>query len=60
VALQHEIDHLNGKVFVEYLSRLKRDVIKKKMVRIQQTSDDYYREQHEEDDEDELDEAASG
>ena len=59
VALQHEIDHLNGKVFVEYLSRLKRDVIKKKMVRIQETSDDYYKEQHEEDDQDEMNEASA-
>jgi len=32
--LQHEIDHLDGKVFVEYLSKLKRDVIKRKMLRI--------------------------
>jgi len=31
VCLQHEIDHLNGHVFVEYLSRLKQDRIKTKM-----------------------------
>lgn len=31
VALQHEIDHLDGKVFVEYLSKLKRDLIRGKM-----------------------------
>ncbi|MDN0075753.1 peptide deformylase [Crenobacter sp. SG2303] len=31
VCLQHEIDHLNGHVFVEYLSRLKQDRIKAKM-----------------------------
>tara|TARA_Y100000589_G_C27059057_1_gene590552 strand:+ start:311 stop:925 length:615 start_codon:yes stop_codon:yes gene_type:complete len=31
VALQHEIDHLDGKVFVQYLSRLKRDSVKRKM-----------------------------
>jgi peptide deformylase len=36
VALQHELDHLNGKVFVEYLSRLKRDGIRRKMVRLKQ------------------------
>ncbi|MCC6812398.1 MAG: peptide deformylase [Deltaproteobacteria bacterium] len=52
VAIQHELDHLNGKVFVEYLSRLKRDVIKKKMQKIQQTSDDYYKEQREDADDD--------
>jgi peptide deformylase len=37
VALQHELDHLNGKVFVEYLSRLKRDGIRRRMVRLKQT-----------------------
>ena len=31
VCIQHEIDHLNGKVFVEYLSRLKQDRIKTKL-----------------------------
>ena len=30
-AIQHEIDHLHGKVFVEGLSRLKQDRIKKKI-----------------------------
>ena len=34
VCLQHEIDHLNGKMFVDYVSRLKRDVIKRKMMRL--------------------------
>ncbi len=29
--IQHEIDHLDGKVFVDYLSRLKRDRIKAKL-----------------------------
>lgn len=32
--LQHEIDHLNGKLFVDYLSRLKRERIRKKMVKM--------------------------
>ena len=31
VCIQHEIDHLNGKVFVEYLSPLKRNRIKTKL-----------------------------
>ncbi|RUP85337.1 peptide deformylase, partial [Corynebacterium propinquum] len=31
VCIQHECDHLNGKLFVEYLSTLKRDRIKKKL-----------------------------
>ena len=34
VAIQHEMDHLIGKVFVDYLSKLKRDVIKRKMERL--------------------------
>ena len=33
VCVQHELDHLLGKVFVEYLSPLKRDRIKTKMVK---------------------------
>ena len=31
ICIQHEIDHLDGKVFVEYLSRLKQDRIIKKL-----------------------------
>ena len=31
VCIQHEMDHLNGKLFVDYLSTLKRDRIKKKL-----------------------------
>lgn len=33
VCVQHEMDHLLGKVFVEYLSSLKRDRIKSKMLK---------------------------
>lgn len=33
VCVQHEMDHLIGKVFVEYLSPLKRDRIKTKMLK---------------------------
>ena len=33
VCVQHEMDHLRGKVFVEYLSALKRDRIKTKMLK---------------------------
>jgi peptide deformylase len=36
VALQHEIDHLNGTVFVDHLSSLKREIIKKRMKRLKQ------------------------
>lgn len=31
ICIQHEIDHLDGKLFVDYLSPLKRDRIKKKL-----------------------------
>jgi peptide deformylase len=33
VCVQHEMDHLMGKVFVEYLSPLKRDRIRTKMLK---------------------------
>ena len=32
-AIQHEIDHLDGKLFVDYLSSLKRERIKKKLLK---------------------------
>ena len=31
VCIQHELDHLNGRLFVDYLSPLKRERIKKKL-----------------------------
>lgn len=31
VCIQHELDHLDGKLFVDYLSSLKRDRIRKKL-----------------------------
>lgn len=31
VCLQHEIDHLDGKLFVDYLSPLKRQMVRKKL-----------------------------
>ncbi|EIC28138.1 MULTISPECIES: peptide deformylase [Methylomicrobium] len=34
VCIQHEIDHLDGKLFVDYLSPLKRQRIKKKLEKI--------------------------
>ena len=33
VCIQHEMDHLAGKVFVDYLSRLKQDRVRKKLVK---------------------------
>ena len=31
--IQHEIDHLNGVLFIDYLSKLKQDMIVKKLVK---------------------------
>ncbi|WP_017444216.1 peptide deformylase [Gayadomonas joobiniege] len=31
ICIQHELDHLNGKLFVDYLSPLKRQMIRKKL-----------------------------
>ena len=36
--IQHEIDHLNGKLFVDYLSSLKRDRIRKKLLKQRKTA----------------------
>ena len=33
VCIQHEVDHLDGKVFVDYLSRIKRDRVRKKLTK---------------------------
>ena len=35
VCIQHEMDHLDGKLFVDYLSPLKRERIKKKLLKQQ-------------------------
>jgi peptide deformylase len=31
--VQHELDHLNGKLFIDYLSKLKRDRVVKKFTK---------------------------
>lgn len=33
ICIQHEMDHLLGKIFVDYLSRLKQDRIRKKLIK---------------------------
>ena len=35
VCIQHEMDHLDGKLFVDYLSNLKRNRIRNKLVKMQ-------------------------
>jgi peptide deformylase len=32
-ALQHEIDHLNGVLFIDHISKLKRDRVTKKFIK---------------------------
>ena len=38
ICLQHEIDHLDGKLFVDYLSNLKRQRIKKRLEKMNKQS----------------------
>ncbi len=38
VCIQHEIDHLNGKLFVDYLSQLKKQRIRKKLEKQQKNA----------------------
>jgi peptide deformylase len=38
-AMQHEIDHLNGKLFISHISVLKRDLIKRKIKRLIQAGE---------------------
>ncbi|CAM3890391.1 Peptide deformylase 1 [Vibrio aerogenes CECT 7868] len=39
ICVQHELDHLSGKLFVDYLSPLKRKRIKDKLEKIKRTND---------------------
>ncbi|AWK83101.1 peptide deformylase [Photobacterium damselae] len=38
ICVQHELDHLNGKLFVDYLSPLKRQRIKQKLEKLQRSN----------------------
>lgn len=37
VCIQHEIDHLNGKLFIDYLSPLKKQRLRKKIAKIEKS-----------------------
>ncbi|HYH95936.1 peptide deformylase [Hyalangium sp.] len=39
IAVQHEADHLNGTVFVDHVSSLKREIIRKRMKRLKSERD---------------------
>jgi peptide deformylase len=38
-AMQHEIDHLHGKLFINHISALKRDLIKRKIRKLQKAGE---------------------
>jgi peptide deformylase len=38
-AFQHEIDHLNGVMFINHLSALKRDIIRRKIKKLQKSGE---------------------
>jgi len=40
VCIQHEMDHLTGKVFVDYLSPLKRELVKRKLAKQKRLADE--------------------
>ena len=40
VCIQHEMDHLAGKVFVDYLSPLKRELVKRKLAKLKRLADE--------------------
>ncbi len=46
VCLQHEIDHLNGRVFVQYLSRLKQGRIRTRLLKSDREAPDAARGRH--------------
>ncbi|RTK92327.1 MAG: peptide deformylase [Rickettsiales bacterium] len=37
-AVQHEIDHLNGKLMINYLSKLKKDIILRKLIKLKRNA----------------------
>ena len=39
ICLQHEMDHLQGKLFVDYLSPLKRQMVRKKLEKQKKQAD---------------------
>ncbi len=38
VCLQHEVDHLNGKLFIDHLPPLKRQMVRKRLTKLQRTA----------------------
>ncbi len=40
VVLQHEIDHLDGRLFIDRISKLKREIVKKKLIKLKRNNND--------------------
>ncbi|WP_343128520.1 peptide deformylase [Buchnera aphidicola (Kurisakia onigurumii)] len=38
ICIQHEIDHLNGILFIDYLSSLQKEILNKKIIKLQKLS----------------------
>ena len=38
VCIQHEMDHLEGKLFIDYLSPLKRDLVRRKLAKLRRSA----------------------
>ena len=45
VCIQHEIDHLNGKLFIDHLPLLKRDMVKKRLAKIRRAEGAAFRDE---------------
>jgi peptide deformylase len=45
VCIQHEIDHLNGKLFVDHLPLLKREMVKKRLIKLQRAEQEELRDE---------------
>jgi peptide deformylase len=43
VCIQHEIDHLNGKLFIDHLPLLKREMVKKRLIKMARAEQDELR-----------------
>ncbi len=43
VCIQHEIDHLNGKLFIDHLPMLKREMVKKRLIKMQRAEQEELR-----------------
>ena len=45
VCIQHEVDHLNGRLFIDHLPLLKREMVKKRLVKLQRSEQEELRDE---------------